>query len=272
MVTIYYISLVLQHYRALLSTSLSITCEIDIRSHTSAIIIITMRRFTTLLITSLASLLLRFDISTFAFQAAISPTQSSLPCQRRSSRRSDNLSTITSTRLYQSELQEADYNEEEEELIEFFVSPEQISVLRKEANKRDKTNKLVKFFLPQEESLELSEQSMNEISALFEKSELVEVRGVSKGEKKGVFDAAYAMAEVLEDEFGKPVVVVEIKGFAVRLYCPCLDDEGDASKRIKLFTSYRPGQWTRKPKPLRNAYGQIITDENGKSIKEIPEY
>jgi hypothetical protein len=231
-----------------------------------------MRRFTTLLSTSLASLLLRFD-STFAFQAAISPIQSSLPCQRRRSSISNNLSTITSTRLYQSELQEADYDEEEEEeLVEFFVSPEQISVLRKEANKRDKTNKLVKFFLPQEESLELSEQSMNEISALFEKSELVEVRGVSKGEKKGVFDAAYAMAEVLEDEIGKPVVVVEIKGFAVRLYCPWLDDEGDSSKRIKLFTSYRPGQWTRKPKPLRNAFGQIITDENGKSIKEIPEY
>ena len=232
-----------------------------------------MRRFTTLLITSLASLLLRFDISTFAFQAAISPVRSSLPCQRRSSRSNNQLSTITSTILYQSELQEADYDEEEEEeLVEFFVSPEQISVLRKEANKRDKTNKLVKFFLPQEESLELSEQSMNEISALFEKSELVEVRGVSKGENKGVFDAAYAMAEVLEDEIGKPFVVVEIKGFAVRLYCPWLDDEGDSSKRIKLFTSYRPGQWTRKPKPLRNAYGQIITDENGKSIKEIPEY
>lgn len=233
-----------------------------------------MRRFRTLLSTSLASVLLRFDISTFAFQAAKSPVRSSLPCQRSCSRSNNLLSTITSTILYQSELQEANYDEEEEEeLVEFFVSPEQISVLRKEANKRDKTNKLVKFFLPQEESLELSEQSMNEISALFEKSELVEVRGVSKGEKKGVFDVAYAMAEILEDEIiGKPVVVVEIKGFAVRLYCPWLDDEGDSSKRIKLFTSYRPGQWTRKPKPLRNAYGQIITDENGKSIKEIPEY
>ena len=230
-----------------------------------------MCRFETLLITSLASLLLRFDISTFAFQAAMSPIRSSLPCQRSCSRSNNLLSTISSTRLYQSELQEADYDEEEE-LVEFFVSPEQISILRKEANKRDKTNKLVKFFLPQEESLELSEQSMNEISALFEKSELVEVRGVSKGQKKGVFDAAYAMAEVLEDGIGKPVVIVEIKGFAVRLYCPWLDDEGDSSKRIKLFTSYRPGQWTRKPKPLRNAYGQIITDENGKSIKEIPEY
>ena len=231
-----------------------------------------MCRVATLLITSLVSLLLRFDISTFAFQAGKSPVRSSLPCHQRRSSRSNNLSTITSTILYQSELQEADFDEEEEELVEFFVSPEQISVLRKEANKRDKTNKLVKFFLPQEESLELSEQSMNEISALFEKSELVEVRGVSKGEKKGVFDAAYAMAEILEDEIGKPVVIVEIKGFAVRLYCPWLDDEGDSSNRIKLFTSYRPGQWTRKPKPLRNAYGQIITDENGKSIKEIPEY
>ncbi len=156
--------------------------------------------------------------------------------------------------------------------MEFFISQEQIGVLRKEANKRDRVKKLSKHFLPEEESMGLSQKSIDEISALFEKSELIEVRGVSKGQKKGLFDIANAMAEHLEEEIGKPVVIVDIKGFAVKLYCPWLDGENvDISKRIKLFTSYRPGQWTRKPKPIRNERGQIVLDENGKSVKVIPE-
>ncbi|KAK1748213.1 hypothetical protein QTG54_000152 [Skeletonema marinoi] len=218
-----------------------------------------MRTFT--LIASLASLPI-----TSAFQAS-TPSIRLLPCQ---SQRSINTQyTLKSkTTLYQSEIQE----QEDDELVEFFISQEQIGVLRKEANKRDRVKKLQKHFLPQEESMELSQQSMDEISALFEKSELIEVRGVSKGRKKGLFDTANAMAESLEEEIGKPVVVVDIKGFAVKMYCPWLDGEDfDTSKRIKLFTSYKPGQWTRKPKGIRNEYGQIVLDENGKSIKVIPD-
>ncbi|KAL7499732.1 hypothetical protein ACHAWT_007376 [Skeletonema menzelii] len=191
-----------------------------------------------------------------------------LSCQ---SQRPSNTQYIlqTKTALYQSEIQ---YEEDDDGLVEFFISQEQIGVLRKEANKRDRVKKLQKHFLPQEESMGLSQQSIDAISALFEKSELIEVRGVSKGQKKGLFDTATAMAEHLEEEIGKPVVVVDIKGFAVKMYCPWLDGENfDTSKRIKLFTSYKPGQWTRKPKPIRNEYGQIVLDENGKSIKVIPE-
>jgi hypothetical protein len=216
----------------------------------------------TLICIALASILIR-KINTSAFQA-LPPS----PLQR-----SNNNFSITKTRtitLFQSHYQDGDDDGEEENLFEFFVSPEQILVLRKEANKRERNKKLLKFFLPREESLAISQQSKDEISSLFEKSELIEVRGLSKDQKKGVFDAAYSMAEFLEVEIGKPVAVVEIKGCAVRLYCPWLEDKCDSSKRIKLFTSYRPGQWTRKPKPIRNAFGQIVTDENGKSIKEIP--
>lgn len=219
-----------------------------------------MRTFT--LISSLASLPI-----TSAFQAT-TPSIRMLSCQ---SQRPSNTQYIlqTKTALYQSEIQ---YEEDDDGLVEFFISQEQIGVLRKEANKRDRVKKLQKHFLPQEESMGLSQQSIDEISALFEKSELIEVRGVSKGQKKGLFDTATAMAEHLEEEIGKPVVVVDIKGFAVKMYCPWLDGENfDTSKRIKLFTSYKPGQWTRKPKPIRNEYGQIVLDENGKSVKVIPE-
>jgi hypothetical protein len=73
------------------------------------------------------------------------------------------------------------------------------------------------------------------------------------------------------------VVVVEIKGFAVKLYRPwCCesDDEDEMTMRegqIQLRTNYKPGQWTRKAKPIRDIRGQIITDEYGNSVKEIPE-
>mmetsp|Transcript_4600 Transcript_4600/g.7661 ORF Transcript_4600/g.7661 Transcript_4600/m.7661 type:complete len:80 (-) Transcript_4600:261-500(-) len=79
------------------------------------------------------------------------------------------------------------------------------------------------------------------------------------------------MAGMLEDAFEKPVVVVDIKGFAAKLYCPWDSDDNGVGQRIQLRSSYKPGQWTRKAKPIRDIRGQIILDENGKSIKEIPE-
>ena len=157
--------------------------------------------------------------------------------------------------------------DDEYELVDFFVSPEQINTLRKEAKKRQSRKKLTTFFTPPEE---VSQDTINAISALFDNNELIEVRGVSRDKKKQVFDTAYALAATLENEVEKPVVVVDIKGHAVKLYCPFTDDE--QGKRIQLRTSYKPGQWSRKPKAIRDDRGQIITDENGKSIKEIPEY
>ena len=175
------------------------------------------------------------------------------------------------TVLYQTD---EPHDEDEYELVEFFVSPEQISLLRKEANKRDTRKKLPKVFLPPEESMEITSETITEISNLFETSELIEVRGVSRDKKKHVFDTAHNLALTVEDQMEKPVVVVDIKGFAVKLYCPWDDDQNDKNggKKVELRSSYKPGQWTRKAKPLRDNRGQIITDENGKSIKEIPEY
>lgn len=168
--------------------------------------------------------------------------------------------------LYQS----SQVEEEEYEEVEFiFVSAEQISFLRKEANKRQANKKLPKHFLPAEESMEVSPETIDTISKLFETSELIEVRGVSRDKKKKVFDTANELAATLEDVLEKPVVVVEIKGFAAKLYCPWDSDEKGG--QIQLRTNYKPGQWSRKPKAIRDNRGQIVMDENGKSIKEIPE-
>ena len=180
--------------------------------------------------------------------------------------------------LYQSTQEDIQQTEQDDdnddddgyELVEFFVSPEQITTLRKEAKKRQSKKKLPNFFLSPEESMEVSLETIESISKLFDTNELIEVRGVSRDKKKHVFDTSYGLAETLENVIEKPVVVVEIKGFAVKLYCPFDNDEG-GKQRIQLRTSYRPGQWTRKLKPVRDNRGQIIMDENGKSVKEIPE-
>jgi len=189
-------------------------------------------------------------------------------------RNNDQQNTII---LHQSteNVEDEEYEEEEEyEMVEFFVSPDQISLLRKEAIKRDSSKKLPKFYLPPDESMfEITESStsITDISKLFETSELIEVRGVAKGHKKAVFDTAHGMAGMLEDAFEKPVVVVDIKGFAAKLYCPWDSDDDGVGQRIQLRSSYKPGQWARKAKPIRDIRGQIILDEKGKSIKEIPE-
>ena len=179
--------------------------------------------------------------------------------------------------MQQSSSQEVE-DDEDYELVEFFVSPEQINFLRKEAKQRDARKTLPKFFLPPDEQtaeLALSDGTIDEVSKIFESDELIEVRGVSKESKRKVFDTAQTLAGMLEDVFEKPVVIVDTKGFAVKLYCPFDSDEqgeGQKFKRIQLRTSYKPGKWTRKPKAIRDERGQVVLDETGKSIKEVPEY
>jgi hypothetical protein len=209
-----------------------------------------------------------------ATASAFQPALSKNGIQSKSCRQSNNLPRLNrrqSTMRQSKDLLLAEV-EEQEEMIEFFVSPVQIAFLRKEANKRESSKRLLRFSLPPQETAEISPETIEEISNLFDRSEIIQVRGVSKDAKKKVFDSAHGLAAMLEDSFEKPVVVVDIKGFAMKLYCPWDDDEQEGrSGRIQLRTNYRPGQWMRKAKAIRDNRGQIITDEDGMSVKEIPE-
>jgi hypothetical protein len=186
---------------------------------------------------------------------------------------------------------EEDHDDDEEregnDAVDFFVSPVQIAYLRKEANKRESNRRLVKYNLPPQDvftasHFDISPDAMRDISHLFDGSEIIEVRGISRDSRKGVFDAARALAGTLEDAFDKPVVVVDIRGHAAKLYSPWDEDDDDddnterretirTGTRIRLRSNYRPGQWTRKARPMRDNRGQIVTDEDGMSVKVIPE-
>lgn len=215
-----------------------------------------------------ATLVLLVVPTSSAFQSAITLRPSPLKYSQR--QRHPPVSVGRYSKLHQSNDGVEGSEDDQYELVDFIVTPEQISLLRKEATKREARKTLTKFFLPDDESTEISTQTAAEISSLFETSELIEVRGVSKGKKPNVFETVHGLAAALEDEIEKPVVVVDIKGFAVKLFCPW--EDSDRSGWIQLRTSYKPGQWTRKAKPIRDDRGQIITDESGKSIKEIPEF
>ena len=197
------------------------------------------------------TLLISLALTTIAFQPAI------WPGMKRTVTKSQHVTTI---------FQQTDADEEYEG-EEFFVSQEQLIFLRKEASKRESKRKLPKWILSPEEAMDVSQSSIEKIIELFDESEIIEVRGISRDKKKYVYDTAHGLAEFLEDEMCKPVVVVNIKGFAAKMFSPWLENRGN---NIQLRSSFRPGQWTKKPKPLRDNRGQIIKGEDGKSIKEIP--
>jgi len=214
----------------------------------------------------IASLLLLLTATANAFQPTITLTTGQKTPPQLIQR-----PPVRSTILSQAgDDQDTDYDEDDDlgESQEFFVSPEQIMFLRKEAAKRESNRRIPKLILSSEESDDVSQETLDEIISLFDASEIIEVRGISRDAKKNVYDTANSLAMCLEEEMGKPVVIVNIKGFAAKLYSPWDDDRNN---KIQLRTSYRPNQWAKKPKPLRDNRGQIIMGEDGKSIKGNPE-
>jgi hypothetical protein len=159
---------------------------------------------------------------------------------------------------------------------EIIISTQQIRILRKEADKRRVEKKLATFFTPKEETdgSSFSESTLTEINNLFQSNELVEVRGLSKENKKLVNLVVDVLSMELErhqqsatasegpvEAIARMVVPIQTKGFATVFYCPLTDG-------IKLRSNYRPNAWTRKLKAIRDTRGQIILGEDGKSIKE----
>lgn len=143
---------------------------------------------------------------------------------------------------------------------EEYVSPNQIKELRKEAAKRRARKKLTQFKLPEEECYgEFTEDSLTAICGLLARNELVEVRGISRDRKREVFATTEELGMALSLK-GRFVSLVETKGYAATFYCPGDDDEV-VGKKIVRRTSFKEGQWTKKPKPKRDNRGQIIKGE-----------
>ena len=140
-----------------------------------------------------------------------------------------------------------------------YVSPNQIKELRKEVAKRRARRKLAYFKLPASETFgEFTEETLTAVCNLLAKNELVEVRGISRDKKREAFATTEELGMALSEQ-GKFVTVVEQKGFASTFYCP--GDDEVVGKKIIRRTSFKEGQWTKKPKPKRDNRGQIIKGE-----------
>ena len=134
------------------------------------------------------------------------------------------------------------------------LTPNQIKSLRKEMSKRRAAKKIPQIWLNDAEtSGPFSDETLAGIISFLDKHELVEVRGISKDEKKMAFAVCQQLAFELSVAADKPVDLVESKGHVGTFYCP-----GEMEDRIILRSSYKDGAWTKRPKAPRDNRGQII--------------
>jgi len=155
--------------------------------------------------------------------------------------------------------------EDLEEDDDFVITPNQLKVLRKEARKRQ----LPKASLTPEESRgPFSHETLSTIAQILSRHEMVQVRGISRENIKDVREFSESLALDLERETERMVFSIDVKGFAATLYCPMDDDNPD---KIKIFSSYRPNQWQRRPRGIRDISGRFITDEDGNIIRKRPD-
>jgi RNA-binding protein YhbY len=142
-----------------------------------------------------------------------------------------------------------------------YLSPNHISTLRKEASRRIANKRMPIIFLSDSETdAKFTDDGLAAITEAFQNDELVQVRGLSRNNKKRTRAIAESLTQELSLSMNKDVNLVECRGHAAVYYCPFADDENEtSSKRIKLFTSVgKKNQWTKKPKPVRDNRGQII--------------
>ena len=81
-----------------------------------------------------------------------------------------------------------------------YLTPNQVKTLRMEASKRKAQKQLATHILSSDESIPLSERTMSTIVSLLQDNELVEVRGISKEEKRFVRSDSERLAAELEME------------------------------------------------------------------------
>lgn len=130
------------------------------------------------------------------------------------------------------------------------LTPNQIKLLRKEAAQRLARKSLAQVFLPNEMD---DATTLETISQKLQQHELVQVRGISRDNIRHVYaETQQIVMELNLMDATRTVDMVETSGHSSILYAPA------DPPRITLRSSYKEGQWTKKPKKPRDIRGQII--------------
>jgi hypothetical protein len=139
------------------------------------------------------------------------------------------------------------------------LTPMKVKVLRKEMNNRKSTRTLSQIFLsPDESTGPVSKETMTAIVEELKKTEMVQVRSISKEQIKAVWAMTERLALEVGMEMGNSnVFVIEIKGHAATLYSP--SDNGE----ITLRTTSKGNNWQRRVKAERDSSGQVIPGTAG---------
>lgn len=199
------------------------------------------------------------------------------------------------------ETTENEYNDDDENYLEMYLSDKQLKTLRKEVDRRRKNKTLDTFYLSKDDEYMsynenddeddddddegeymrmVSEKMVSDIANTLRREEVVVVRAISRDNVKMISTDANTLVTQLEAVLGQFVVLVKVKGYTASYYCPMIDQNDiDAATQdyqqgkrrnqvIKLWTNYKPNKWKRKPKALRNERGSIMKDENGNIIRE----
>jgi hypothetical protein len=148
----------------------------------------------------------------------------------------------------------------DDEFVDFPTAPQR-TFLKAEASRRQAWKQLATFYIPPEESDgPFSVDTLQELWNDLSKNELVLVRGISKGNKKYVYQTAEricAELETLQSEL--PVALLSTKGHTAVVFCPSLPI--DDPLHVQLRTSVgQKNTWRARVKPPRDERGQIIKD------------
>lgn len=143
------------------------------------------------------------------------------------------------------------------------LTPSQIKLLRKESLKRRARKAIATYHVPEDEAMgPFSADTLGSIAKDYFRNEenhieLVEIKGIAKGERRYARQVAERLAIEVGMELDADVAVVELKGHTATFYCAAEDDN---SSKIILRNSYQPGAWKKRDKAPRDHRGQIIKD------------
>lgn len=142
------------------------------------------------------------------------------------------------------------------------LTPNQIKLLRKEAAKRMAGKSLAQVFLPEnnddnDDDDMADDETLDTILQELQQHELVQVRGIARDNVRHVYAETQRMVLELNLLLSSSVVdCVETSGHSSILYAPA------DPPRITLRSSYKEGQWTKKPKKPRDRRGQIVLGDD----------
>eukprot|EP00560_Eucampia_antarctica_P005924 CAMPEP_0197823456 /NCGR_PEP_ID=MMETSP1437-20131217/798_1 /TAXON_ID=49252 ORGANISM="Eucampia antarctica, Strain CCMP1452" /NCGR_SAMPLE_ID=MMETSP1437 /ASSEMBLY_ACC=CAM_ASM_001096 /LENGTH=262 /DNA_ID=CAMNT_0043422635 /DNA_START=72 /DNA_END=860 /DNA_ORIENTATION=+ len=209
--------------------------------------------------------------------------------------RTSSMSRLMDSKGEVEDIVDMDVDMEEEDDEDYMLPPQQVKVLRKEVQRLKAQRSLKRMSLTDEEGKgAFTEETLQLISkTLRTQTELLEIRGISRGQRKDTRAISEMLAIQVErtmmneddttnananDDSSsssssgsfKPVFVLDTsKGFTAIFYSPFLEGtEMYEKNRIVLRSGYVKNRWARKPKAVRDIRGQIIKDDDGNIIRE----